>query len=49
VEAAHAAAVLASRTSTQEATTTWDSANLRIKDAKDQDALTEGEALERVP
>jgi hypothetical protein len=48
VEAAHTVAMLATGTSTREAAETQGSANLRIKDAEDQAALAEREALERV-
>jgi hypothetical protein len=47
-EATHAVIVLAARTSAPEAAAAWDSATLRIEDAKDRAILTEGEALERV-
>jgi hypothetical protein len=47
-EAAHAVAVLAIETSTQEAAAVRDSATLHVKDAKDQVTLVEREALERV-
>jgi hypothetical protein len=48
VEATHIAVVLATQTSTQEATVTWDSATLRVNDVEDQASLTEREALETV-
>jgi hypothetical protein len=40
--------MLAAKTSVREVVMAWDSANLRIRGAKDQDALVEREALERV-
>jgi hypothetical protein len=48
VEAAHAVALLAAEVFAQEATTVWDSATHRVKDAEDQVALAERETLERV-
>jgi hypothetical protein len=47
-EATHVAVVLATETSAQEATMVRDSAALHVKDAKDQAALSERVALERV-
>jgi hypothetical protein len=48
-EATRIAVVIAVETSAQEATVAWDSTTLRVKDAKDEAALAEREALERVP
>jgi hypothetical protein len=45
-EAARAAAMLVAETSAREATAAQDNANLHIKDAEDQTALVEEEALE---
>jgi hypothetical protein len=48
VGATHAVSVLATETSTQEATAALDKANIRVKDAKDWATLAEEEALEQV-
>jgi hypothetical protein len=48
MEAARAAAMLAGRSSAQEAGTTQDSATLCVKDTEGRATLMEGEALERM-
>jgi hypothetical protein len=48
-EATRIVVIIAVETSAQEAIVAWDSTTLRVKDAKDEAALVEREALERVP
>jgi hypothetical protein len=48
VEAARITAVLAVEIAAQDATAVWDSTTIRVKDAEDWAALTEGEAQDRV-
>jgi hypothetical protein len=48
MEVARVTAVLVAETSTQKATSAWDSATIRVKDVKYQTTLVEREAWERV-